>query len=237
MKEGKTAAIVVAAGKGQRFGGEVPKQYCSILDKPVLYYALSAYEKSKVDFIVVVVGSGEEDYVQKEIVLKYGLLKVCQVICGGKERYDSVYAGLKALESSKVENVLIHDGARPLISPELINKTILAVQRETACVLGIPARDTVKMVDSEGFISNTPARSLVWMIQTPQAFSYSLIQRAYEIFLDSGVSDITDDAMIVERMTNQKVRVVEGDFFNLKITTKEDLELARIFLERRSGVL
>ena len=158
-------AIVLAAGKGSRMNSEIPKQYLSLLGKPVLFYSLQAFEKSDVNEIILVTGSGEQEYCKREIVDKYQLRKVRHIVEGGAERYHSVYQGLLA---AKAEYVLIHDGARPLVSSAVINKAIDTVKETGACVVGMPVKDTIQMVDAEGNIKSTPERKYLWMAQTPQ---------------------------------------------------------------------
>ena len=153
----KTAAVVLAAGSGKRMGTSVHKQYLLIKGKPVIYYTLRAFELSEVDEIILVTGADEIDYCSREIVEKYNFQKVRAVIAGGKERYDSVYEGLKAL--SDCDYVLIHDGARPLISSVLINANISCVQEKEACITAVPAKDTIKVVDNKGYVADTPERS------------------------------------------------------------------------------
>ena len=144
---GKVTAIVLAAGKGSRMNSDTPKQYLTLLGKPVLFYSLQAFEESDVDNIVLVIGSGEQEYCKKEIVQKYQINKVTHIVEGGAERYHSVWYGLMAAEGT--EYVLIHDGARPLISSDIINKAISVVKETGACVVGMPVKDTIQIVDEE----------------------------------------------------------------------------------------
>ena len=160
---------------------------------------------------------------------KYGLTKVTKVIPGGKERYDSVYEGLLACRDT--EYVLIHDGARPFITEEIIRRGIQGVEKTGACVIGMPSKDTVKIADTQGYVAETPERSSVWTIQTPQIFEYNLIREAHEKIRCRDMSAITDDAMVVEQETGVKIVLVEGSYKNLKITTPEDLDIAEIFLK------
>ena len=224
----KTTAIVLAAGSGKRMNSKVHKQYLLIKEKPVLYYSLKAFEESQIDEIILVVGSGEVEYCKKEIVEQYGFLKVCAVVEGGKERYHSVFEGLKA--AGDTDYVLIHDGARPFLTQAIIERTINAVCQYQACVVGMPVKDTIKIIDEDNCAKETPNRSSVWIVQTPQAFSYPLIYDAYERMLKEEDTAITDDAMVVERMTDKKVKLIEGSYQNIKITTPEDLAIAEAYL-------
>ncbi len=225
----KTTAIVLAAGSGKRMNSEVHKQYLLIKEKPVLYYSLKAFEDSQIDEIILVVGAGEVEYCKKEIIEKYGFLKVRAIVEGGKERYHSVYEGLKA--AKETDYALIHDGARPFVTQEIISRTIEAVCKYQACVVGMPVKDTIKIVDIDNYAKETPNRSSVWQVQTPQAFSYPLIFEAYTRILEAEDTTITDDAMVIERMTAQKVRLIEGSYQNIKITTPEDLLIAETYLK------
>lgn len=225
----KYTAIVLAAGSGKRMNTIVHKQYLLLDGKPILYYSLKAFEDSRVSEIVLVTGDGEEEYCQKEIIQKYGLQKVCHVVKGGKERYHSVYEGLKAVR--KTDYVLIHDGARPFIDKDIIERSIETVEKYQACVVGMPAKDTIKIVDELGFAAGTPDRERVWQVQTPQTFSYSLIMQAYEKLMACNKRQVTDDAMVLEQMTDQTVKLIEGSYRNIKITTPEDLLVAETYLK------
>lgn len=238
MKQGKsqekTAAIVLAAGQGKRMQADRPKQYLLLDGKPILYYSLKAFEDSVIDEVVLVTGKGEENYCRQEIVEKYGLKKVAKITAGGKERYDSVFSGLKALDNSGLEKngyVFIHDGARPFLRPELLQKLLDEVRIHKACVAGMPVKDTIKIADAEGRVADTPKRELVWQIQTPQVFSYSLIYEAYQKLFSGDGMQVTDDAMVLEQMTGHPVYLTESYYENIKITTPEDIAVAEVFLK------
>ena len=225
----KVTAIVLAAGSGKRMNSKVHKQYLLIDGKPVLYYSLKAFEESRVDNIILVVGEDEIEYCKKEIVEQFGFRKVCAIVKGGKERYHSVYEGLKA--ASETDYVLIHDGARPFLTQDIIERTIASVVKYRACVVGMPVKDTIKIVDNDTFAKETPDRASVWQVQTPQAFSYEVVYDAYTRMLAGDENGITDDAMVVERMTDYKVKLIEGSYRNIKITTPEDLLVAEAYLK------
>ena len=193
----KITAIVLAAGKGSRMNSNTPKQYLTLLGKPVLFYSLQAFETSNVDSIILVTGSGEQEYCKKEIIEKYHINKVTHIVEGGAERYHSVWHGLMAAEDTGY--VLIHDGARPLISPDVINKAISVVKETGACVVGMPVKDTIQIVDEEKAIASTPDRSRTWIAQTPQCFTYELAISAYNHAIASGDTKITDDAMVIRK--------------------------------------
>ena len=230
MKIGKNIAIVLAAGKGTRMGTEVPKQFLNIYDKPVLYYSLMAFQEHKlVDEIILVTSDMYKEYCQTEIIDKYHISKVTKIVDGGAERYDSVISGLKACKDC--EYVLIHDGARPCITNDIIDRCMEAVVRYNACITGMPSKDTIKISDDEGFVSVTPKRKYVWNIQTPQVFCYELICRAYEHAAEYGMQGITDDAMVLERLNEGKIRLVEGSYTNIKVTTPEDIKIVENLLK------
>ncbi len=230
MKD-KVTAIVLAAGQGRRMNSQVAKQFLSLSEKPVISYSLYAFEKSSVEEIILVTGEGQVDYCRKEIVETYGFKKVRQVVEGGKERYDSVYQAL--LHSADADYVLIHDGARPFITVELIEKMIAGVKEYQACIPGTPVKETIKVVDAEGTITDTPDRNTLWAAQTPQAFLYEVILKAYEKFYQEKESKdiaVTDDAMVYETFCGLPVKMLMGDYNNLKLTTPEDLILAEQIL-------
>ena len=218
-----TSAIILAAGKGQRMGTELPKQFLSMGDDMLLTKTIRVFEESSVIQDIVLVTS--EDWIgfcKTEIVDREGFRKVRKIVAGGKERYDSVYQGLLACPNA--DYVFIHDGARPFVTEEILVRTQEAVEKYEACAVGVPTKDTVKIVDEDGFVESTPPRENVWNIQTPQAFSYPLIRAAYEVVRDNNMTGITDDAMIVERSRLAKVKLVMGSYYNIKITTPEDMK-------------
>lgn len=230
MQKKKCTAIVLAAGQGRRMGTKVQKQYLEISGKPVLYYSLHVFEQSAViDDVILVVGENQAEYCQNEIVSKYGFSKVRSIVQGGAERYISVWNGLQEVDDAGY--VFIHDGARPFINEEILNRAYKDVQICKACVVGMPVKDTIKLADSEGFVSETPERSLVWMIQTPQVFERGLVKEAYALLMKQDNVQVTDDAMVVEQMLGYKVKLTMGSYENIKITTPEDLDIAEIFVK------
>ena len=224
----KIAAIVLAAGEGKRMGSGIPKQYMLIKSRPLVYYALKAFEESAVDEVILVTGEDEIDYCKEYIVDRYHFNKVKKIVPGGWERYASVYFGLEAIEDA--DYVLIHDGARPLISSVLINANISCVQEKEACITAVPAKDTIKVVDNKGYVADTLERSKLWQIQTPQTFSYALVSEAYRKRAEAGDTTVTDDAMVVEKYADHSIYLLKGDYRNIKITTPEDLVIAEAFL-------
>ena len=229
MERRSGTAIVLAAGQGKRMHSKIQKQFLEIGGKPVLYYSLQCFQNSPlIQNIILVTGEDMISYCEKEIVQKYGFDKVNRITAGGKERYDSVYAGLLCCKDT--DYVYIHDGARPFITEEMLLRGYKAVKQTNACVLGMPSKDTVKLSDTAGYIKETPDRKIVWNIQTPQIFSYDLIRGAYESIRQKDMSKVTDDAMVVEQETGTKILLVEGSYRNIKITTPEDLAVAEAFL-------
>lgn len=232
MNQGKCTAIVLAAGQGKRMGTEIQKQFLMLGKKPVLYYSLQCFQNT--DFIkdiILVTAMESVEYCRREIVEKYNLTKVTKIIHGGKERYDSVYEGLMACEDTKY--VFIHDGARPFIFGEMLERAREAAVEHGACVVGMPSKDTIKAADAQGFVGSTPDRKSIWMVQTPQVFEYNLILEAHNSIRKGTMENITDDAMVVEMATCNPVKLVEGSYENIKITTPEDLLIADVFLKNR----
>lgn len=224
------AAIILAAGQGRRMGLPVAKQFLDLCGKPLIYYSLKAFEDSKADEIILVTGKEQLDYC-RSLVSEYNLAKVSEVVEGGKERYDSVYNALVSIR--RADYVLVHDGARPFITVERINAIVDAVVEFKACIFGTPVKETIKITDDSGFIVKTPSRRSLWTAQTPQAFDYQLIKKAYDLFYAEGKNefDITDDSMLYERYIGSKVKILEGDYNNIKVTTPEDLLLAKRLAE------
>ncbi|MCD8075956.1 MAG: 2-C-methyl-D-erythritol 4-phosphate cytidylyltransferase [Lachnospiraceae bacterium] len=236
----KSVAIVLAGGSGSRMKNRQKKQYLLLGDYPVLWYSLRAFQNCpRIDEIVLVCGEGEEERCRREFAEGYGFSKIGKIVHGGRERYHSVYAGLKAAGSC--DWVLIHDGARPFVDQGMLDRIFEGLAECPACAVGMPVKDTIKMRDREGYVEQTLPREKLWMIQTPQSFSYPLIWRAYGELMrrEQAVSElkedtirITDDAMVVETILHVPVKLIEGSYENMKITTPEDLILAEILAKR-----
>ncbi|MCH5250407.1 MAG: 2-C-methyl-D-erythritol 4-phosphate cytidylyltransferase [Lachnospiraceae bacterium] len=231
----KTVAIILAAGQGRRMHSDVQKQYILLNDRPVIFYALNIFQKSFVDEIILVVGKGETEYCRREIVEKYNFTKVNKIIEGGSERYHSVANGLGAIDDEGY--VFIHDGARPFITDDILHRAYDTAKKYDACVVGMPVKDTIKIVDEKQFAKQTPNRETLWQIQTPQVFAINLAKEAYEKLLkneeelkNQGIQ-ITDDAMVVETLTRHPVKLVEGSYKNIKITTPEDMNIAHALID------
>ncbi|MFD0675033.1 2-C-methyl-D-erythritol 4-phosphate cytidylyltransferase [Cohnella sp. GCM10027633] len=221
-------AVVVAAGRGTRMGSADNKIYLPLGGRPVLAHALAAFEScAAVSSVAIVVAPGEESRI--EAIVRDGLFaKVGAIVRGGAERQDSVYIGLSAL---RTEGVLIHDAARPLVTPEQIEACCRSAEEHGASALAVPVKDTIKVSDGAGYIVATPERSTLWGVQTPQAFRREELMEAHRLARAEGAA-ATDDAMLLERL-GRKVAIVNGDYSNLKITTPEDLPIAELLLSRR----
>lgn len=241
----RCTAVILAAGRGSRMQSGTAKQFMPLYGKPLVCYALQAVEESDViDDCILVTGAGALSWVTEEIVKKYHYHKVDTVMAGGRERYASVAGAMRLIASGdmRVPNrdgyVFVHDGARPFLTEKILRETYEAVQKYGACVSAVRSKDTVKIADADGFVSDTPDRNLVWNMHTPQAFETELIVKAYaaleknlEQMEQTGVS-ITDDAMVVEYFTDHRVKLVEGSYENIKITTPDDIILAERILEK-----
>ncbi|SET73010.1 2-C-methyl-D-erythritol 4-phosphate cytidylyltransferase [Natronincola peptidivorans] len=227
------SAIIVAAGKGKRMGEGFNKQYIPLKEKPIVAHTLQIFENSQyIDEIILVVGKEEVSFAKTEIIEKYKFTKVVKVIEGGKERQDSVYNGLLEV-NKRCQIVLIHDGARPFVKEKIIKNSIDMAEKIGAAVAAMPVKDTIKMVGDELEVVNTPERKYLWAVQTPQTFQYKLLKTAYEKLRTEKVI-VTDDAMAVERL-GHTVKIIEGSYENIKITTPEDLIIAKAILAKEEG--
>jgi 2-C-methyl-D-erythritol 4-phosphate cytidylyltransferase len=224
------AAIVAAAGVGQRMGRELPKPYLPLAGKPILAHTLEVFEKARdIQEVTVVVHPEDLDYCQDMVISPFGFKKVLRLVPGGKERQDSVYHALKTLQKEDdLEIIMVHDGVRPFITPDHIRRVVQGAREHGGAVLGLPAQDTLKRVGPEGQVLATLERQDIWQIQTPQAFHAGLLWRA---FVEAYSREFygTDEASLVEEL-NHPVVVIPGSPFNLKITTPEDLALAEAIL-------
>jgi 2-C-methyl-D-erythritol 4-phosphate cytidylyltransferase len=247
----KTTAIILAGGKGSRMNADIPKQYIQLFGKPLLYYTIRAFQESCVDEIVVVTGNSEikydfagnstegaeADFVTereycKRLVTECGFDKVRSFADGGVERYNSVMNGLKCV-SSDTDVVLVHDGARPCVEPALIDRCVADVSEFGSSVVAVPAKDTIKVVGADGYVTDTPDRSSLWQIQTPQGFLCGELNKAYgRLTAEGSELKITDDAMVMECFSERAVHITMGSYTNIKATTREDLEILKIFLKR-----
>ncbi|HSD94310.1 MAG TPA: 2-C-methyl-D-erythritol 4-phosphate cytidylyltransferase [Syntrophales bacterium] len=224
----RTVAIVPAAGSGNRMGRELSKQYLSLGGMPILVHTLNVFEKCPlVDALLVVVPPPDVEAVRSGMLPRWNLKKLAGVIPGGKERQDSVRVGIDALDR-ETGIVVIHDAVRPFITAKLIEDCIRAAEEEGAATVGVPVKDTVKEVGADGRVVRTCDRTLLWLTQTPQAFRRDIIENAHRAALRDGYRG-TDDTSLVERL-GIAVRMIRGDYGNIKITTPEDLVIAEALL-------
>lgn len=215
------SAIILAGGKGKRMGAKISKQYIELNGKPILYYTLKRFVDCEgIDKIILVLPKDEIEYCNKEIL--ENTLKVDMIVEGGKERQDSVYNALQKINDSEI--VLIHDGARAFVSERVIKDGIKYAKIYGAAAPGVMPKDTIKVVDENGFSDSTPDRSKLLAIQTPQTFKLEIIKECHEKVKENNIS-VTDDTMVVE-MYNNKVYLYNGEYTNIKVTTPEDLILA-----------
>ncbi len=222
------SCIVAAAGKGKRMGMSVNKQFTLLAGKPVLVHTLEGLSGYAFSGISVVVAPGEEDYCKKNVLEPYNLGDTVKLVSGGEERQDSVFNALKSLPFS-TDIVVIHDGARPFVTREILKETIEASVEHRASITAVPVKDTIKIGTPGEFVVDTPPRNSLWSVQTPQAFCYSLIYEAYCKAYESGFKG-TDDASLVERIKHP-VKIVKGSYKNIKITTPEDLVTGEALLK------
>ena len=239
MKKEKTVAVVLAAGRGTRMHSDVPKQYMLLEGRPLICYALKVFQDSFIDEIVLVTEAGEEARCRQEIVEAFGFTKVTAVIAGGRERYHSVANGLKAV-SADCDYIFIHDGARPFVTQDILERALETVREYQACVAAMPVKDTIRIADENAFSVSTPRRDRVWLMQTPQVFEASLIRTAYgrlqqeaDRLAAEGIP-VTDDAMAVETLLHHPIKLFPASYENIKITTPEDLITAEGFLEKNN---
>lgn len=221
-------AIVLSGGTGSRMKSKTKKQYMMLQGKPLIYYSLHTFCESPVDEVILVTSPEDEDYCRKEIIEKYNLHKVKTIAYSGRERYESVYNGLKKAEGADI--VLVHDGVRPFVTVDMIERSIEAAREYRACVVAMPVKDTIKVADENKIVTSTPDRNSLWLMQTPQTFDYSLLRDCYEKVMSGDQAGITDDAMIVERASDVKIHLIEGSYRNIKVTTPEDMVIAEAFL-------
>lgn len=219
----KTVAVIVAAGTGKRIEGQLPKQFLTLGDKPILAHAIEKFESCKmIDEIILVVPEDYMGYCSQAVVDKFSFKKINKIVNGGKERQDSVYLGLKAC-SGGTSIVAIHDGVRPFIPSDKISESVRLCRTKKAVVLAVSPKDTIKRV-ADGSVVTTLDRNKLCLVQTPQVFEYNLILDAHQKAKEDGFVG-TDDSALVERL-GHRVTILEGDYQNIKITTAEDLAIA-----------
>ncbi len=225
------SAVIVASGEGKRMNGAVRKQYLDLAGRPILSHTLSVFNTcTLIDSIFLIVPKEDFAYCQNSVLAHFDLQKQVLLVAGGLRRQDSVYNGLQALDEA-TDTVVIHDGVRPFVQMDQLVACIAGAQTDGACILGIPASDTLKRINSSGQVVETLERDAVWMAQTPQAFDYDLIINAHNRARKHGYYG-TDDAVLVERL-GFRVKVIPGSIYNIKITIQEDLNLAEAILKAK----
>lgn len=228
------SVIVAAAGMSNRMGSKINKQFIWIEGKPILAHTIEKFEKCRyIDEIIIVSKEEEIEYCRKEIVKKYKFNKVSNIVRGGKKRQDSVYNGILAL-NEKTDIVLTHDGARPFVKIESIVDGIKGVLDFGACVIGVPVTDTIKVVESDDIVKNTPDRSTIWAAQTPQCFRKEILIEGYDDAIKNRFS-ATDDSSIVEKV-GYNVKMIMGSYSNIKITTPEDIIVAESLFKDKDSL-
>jgi 2-C-methyl-D-erythritol 4-phosphate cytidylyltransferase len=230
----KVIALIPAAGMGKRMAAGINKQYLQLNGTPIVAHSIAVFEQSPlVDEIYVISPEEEIPYCREHVIEAFGFVKVRAIVPGGSERQYSVLNGLRAIDSPADDDViLIHDGVRPFVTGEIIEQSIAVALESDGVLVAVPAKDTIKVV-VDGFICETPPRETLWQAQTPQSFRYGIIRAAHEQAAADGYLG-TDDASLIER-SGGKVRVVMGNYRNIKITTPEDLVLAEAFLKATQG--
>ncbi|KAB3532414.1 2-C-methyl-D-erythritol 4-phosphate cytidylyltransferase [Alkaliphilus serpentinus] len=224
----KTYGIIVAAGKGKRMDTNINKQYIELKGKPILAHTLEVFEKCEViDGVIVVVGESEEELCRVEIVDKYTYSKVVEIVVGGQERFDSVSNGIKALPKD-CDIVVIHDGARPFVSTDIIKKSIETAEVYGSAIAAVPVKDTIKLVNNMQ-VEKTLDRKSLWAVQTPQTFKVKLLEEGFNTEFSK---EVTDDSTIIEGL-GYHPRIIEGSYSNIKITTPEDLLIAEMLIMKR----
>jgi 2-C-methyl-D-erythritol 4-phosphate cytidylyltransferase len=228
----KVVALIPAAGSGSRMSAKEKKPYLSLGDKPILAHTLSEFEQcSLINEVILIVSKDAIDYCKTSIVEAFKVKKVNKVIAGGPRRQDSVWEGLKILKDD-CKLVMVHDGVRPFVSQEILEKSVHEAANCRATVAAIPVKDTIKIVSKQAEVVETIDRSRVWAVQTPQTFTHNVLKKAYEKAFEDGFYG-TDDASLVERL-GIKVKIIPGSYDNIKITTPGDLVLGDAVLKRRA---
>ena len=237
-KNKKVNAIVLAAGSGNRFGSELNKVYAEINGKPIIEYSLEKFKNnSYIDKIIIVIKQGEEALCDKSL-LNSGVHEKVNIVIGGATRQESVYNALRAIDSriglGRLQDdinpsiAIIHDGARPFVTEKMIKGCIESMDKFKGVTIGVKSKDTIKITDEEGVVVSTTTRKNTWIIQTPQCFDKGLLLQAHETTFEEGV-EITDDCMLMELM-GEKIKIIDGEYTNIKVTTKEDIDIANKYV-------
>jgi 2-C-methyl-D-erythritol 4-phosphate cytidylyltransferase len=246
------ALILLAGGRGSRMGSDTPKQFMEIAGRPLIWYALDTMQRSElIDECILVCGEADTKKI-RDIVSRYGFDKVTHIVKGGSERYESVINGVMSIcgregecESAEglPEVILIHDGARPFLTDDIIERCLDEVEETGGCVAAVPSKDTVKIAGDDRIVTDEPVRKNVWCMQTPQVFRTDIIKDTCIKVLDAKQKDegslpeITDDAQMVRTFTETDIKLVMGSYENIKVTTPEDMIVAERILEAKRGYI
>lgn len=221
----KVTAIILSAGNSKRYGKNRNKNFEILYGKPVLYYSINAFDKNSYVDNIIIATKEEEIQAVKNIIISEQFNKNIDIILGGNTRKESVYNCIKNTDS---DIVIIHDGARPAIKQEYINKCIECMTEFKGVTIGVNSKDTIKVTDENNMVIETTRRRNTWLIQTPQSFDRKVLLKMHEKYDDE---NITDDCMLLEK-ENYKVKVIEGDYTNIKITTYEDLDIIKEIIKK-----
>ena len=224
----RTQVIIPAAGSGARFNSDIPKPLILLKGKEIIVYSLEVFDRCQMVNGIVVVAPLEHCALFEEVIKKYPFKKSIKVVAGGHSRSESVFNGLKTIDPN-TDYVLVHDAARPLITLKVVEDSICACHVSKAIVVAVQVKSTIKRTDPlTKDINATLDRNILWEAQTPQVFAYELLNQAHQ----RGIGlEATDDAFLVERY-GAKVKIFEGEYRNIKITTPEDLKIAEVLLEK-----
>jgi len=226
----KISAIIPAAGLGRRMGN-IKKPYMELAGKPILAHTLEIFQRCKsVNNILVVTAKGDEEHCAVDVIESYSMDKVTDIVVGGNTRQESVFNALQKLPSN-TDIVVIHDAVRPFFTEAMIIESIEQADKYGSAVVAVPVKDTIKEADKDGIVQKTLDRQKLWAIQTPQTFKYNLISQAYLKAKENG-TQATDDASLIEQM-GLKVKLIMGNYENIKITTPEDLIIAEAILKSK----
>lgn len=224
----KVTALIPCAGQGKRMGASINKPFIEVAGKPIIYFALKTFQDHpQIHDIVMIARDSEISYCWEEIVKKYNFDKVKKIIVGGKERQESVALGLKGV-AHDTKWIVVHDGVRPLLSAKTLSYALSIAFEKGSAVVGVPAKDTIKMIEADMSVIATPKRESLWLVQTPQIFPREVLMDAYKKAKEKGWS-VTDDSSLVEKM-GYKVYMAKGEYNNIKITTPEDIDYLRASL-------
>lgn len=228
---GKNCAIIVAAGQGKRMMSDINKHFIKLNGKPILFYTLNVFSNNPlIDEITLVVAKDEVETIKKDIIEKYNIQKVKNIVLGGSTRQESVCNGLNCIKDCEI--VLIHDGARPFVDDKIISDGIKYARLYDACACGVTPKDTIKVKGKNGLSTGTLDRDSLFSVQTPQCFQYQLISECHRKLRTETIK-VTDDTMVVERY-GIKVYLYEGSYYNIKVTTPEDIAVAKWMIQKRN---